>query len=282
MLGSVQSSPLPTTAFAGPTTAAGLDAVGSAKLPVSPSGIRTTATIEANLGSPPVTQRAMAAMNFGEKWISTISQVADLTDINIGGALRFAHADVRHLARDLKHDAPDARITRDTDRLINDWVANAPQVFGAIRHGLFRNAEQDIAALGPQLARGGVTSPQIQGALRNLASTLAQVDSLMASHPPGLSSRDPFGQFQSMVNRAEAGLFQAMQADASAHPEHGQALTAAADKVNGAVRQLGQGLMFSTVLAHELFNDLEALPWLPQPAANAPNNGAAPAAPAAP
>src|SRR4051794_18380168 len=86
MLSSVQSSPLPTTAFAG------LDAVGSARLPVIPSGVQTAATVEANLGSTPVTQRATAAMDFGEKWANDISRLADLTGIDIGGALSFAHA----------------------------------------------------------------------------------------------------------------------------------------------------------------------------------------------
>src|SRR5262245_28508509 len=53
MLSTVQSSPVPTTALAGPTTTAGLDAIGSAKPPITPGAQTTTATLEANLGSAP-------------------------------------------------------------------------------------------------------------------------------------------------------------------------------------------------------------------------------------
>jgi len=186
MLGSVPSSPLPTTAFAGPTTGAGatagLDAVGSAKLPLIPSGVRTAATVEANLGSPPVTQRAMAAMDFGEKAANSVSRLADFLDVNIGGALNFAHADVRRLSHDINHNAPDTRIGQDTQRLLGDWVTKGGQAFQAIRHGLFRNAEQDIGQAAHALSGAGVTNPEIQSAMREVASVLRQVDAFMA-HP---------------------------------------------------------------------------------------------------
>ncbi|HYV43295.1 MAG TPA: hypothetical protein VFA20_00480 [Myxococcaceae bacterium] len=309
MLSSVQSSPLPTTAFAGPTTGAGatagLDAVGSARLPVVPSGIQTAATVEANLGSTPVTQRAMAAMDFGEKSANAVSRLADFLDVNIGSALNFAHADVRRLSHDLTHNAPDTRTGQDTQRLLGDWATKGGQAFQAIRHGLFRNAEQDIGQAAHALSSAGVTNPEIQSSMREVASVLRMVDAFMA-HPgmpgpiggigggigrPGGPVLDgpnlgggigggaiggggigggpigggPLGPFDALFNRAMAKLNQAFGNEVQAHPEHLQAIRDASASVGNAVRQLNQGMTAVYVTQAGVMRDLQQLGWTPSP-----------------
>lgn len=193
MLSPVQSSPVQSSPVSAAASSRTVDAAGITRLHTDTRNIGST--IDANLGgvnalppSPPGPRNlAMAAMDFGEKWANNVSRLADFLDVNLGNSLNFAHADVRHLSHDLNHNAPDARTARDTQHLLGDWSTKSQQAFDTIRHGLFRNAEQDIGQAAHALSRAGVTSPAIQSAMGEVANVLRMVDAFMSrpGGPPG-------------------------------------------------------------------------------------------------
>src|SRR6185295_1551336 len=120
----VQSSPI--SAVTPPTT----NPVALARPPISPGEAQTAAVIHANLGGilptppsptppPPAPRaRAMMAAQLGEKWAGELSQLGNMSGVNIGKALNFAHADVRRVMTDLNRNAPEATLTRDTNKLL--------------------------------------------------------------------------------------------------------------------------------------------------------------------
>lgn len=280
MLTPVQSPPVQTSAASPTGVGRAVDAAGITRLHTDTRTLGPT--IDANLGvsafipTPPgggVRDRAAAAMTAGEKWAGEVSRLADFLDVNLGNSLNFAHADVRHLSHDISHQAPDARIARDTQQLLGDWGTKGRQAFDTIRHGLFRNAEQDIGQAAHALSRGGVTSPAIQSAMREVGDVLRLVDDFMSEPgmPPGpiggpIGPGGPSrGPFDALLDHAMARLYQAMGDDVRAHPDHQQAIMAAAGSVGNALRNLQTGMTAVYVTQAGIQQDLTRLGWTPQP-----------------
>jgi hypothetical protein len=187
----VQSTSLQSAGNAAPAAAAGPLALS--RPPIQPSGTSTGAAIEANMApvppspgplpAPSPQAKAQLAVSFSEKWVNQLSRAADLMGVDLHGALRFAHADVRRVIGDLNHHAPTSRLTRDTNHLLTDWASKGDHAIKVLQHGLFRNSEQDLRGIGADLSRAGVTNPGLQAALGEAGTLLRQFDAIFSRGP---------------------------------------------------------------------------------------------------
>jgi hypothetical protein len=233
--------------------------------PISPDNAMANA-INANMGPPPRAPseaRAQAAVQLSQKWTGQITYLAKALGLDLGGSLQFAQPDERRVLSMLQRGAPPKPLDRATDRLVGDWMANGPQIFQQLKHGVYQGAESSLGQIAAKLVSGGVTSPQLQQAFQGADALLKRMDA--AGIPNGVMDA---GQLQQAITNILSTIAQAGVADARQHPEHAPLLQYAHRLAEATLYKMAQGLVMTQQGARALATDFDRLGgWTPLPPA---------------